>query len=245
MSGHYFPYLLAYEEIENAHVLALCGFYRHALIALRTTLEFGVIGAFFAVDDLEHINVQPWLRGDERTPTFELAVRGLNKLGRWAEFDRRFALTAQLRQLYGELGAYAHIRGYRYSHRALRLPNYNAFSSQGLELFASRLKETVQNVLTVMLIKYPLGLCPLPLDEKFGLDGPVGGFVQAHQVNLFKSVLPDDRAAYLEKMSEEDPDVKSVWEQINAMPDMTADEFEQQANELTKRWGHPEGQQDD
>jgi hypothetical protein len=239
MSGHYFPYVLSYEEVENGYLLALCGFYRHALVALRTTLEFGVIGAYFAVDDREHITVRPWIRGEVRTPTFEVAVRALSRLHRFDAYDRQFQLVKTLRELYDELGAYTHIRGYARSHGALGLANFNAFSEQALVLWTGYLERVTRHVIAVMLIKYPLGLCGLPLDEKYGLNGPIGGFVQPHQVDIFKSVLRDKEAALLQELTDADPDVQSVRQQINDLPDLTFEEFEAQAAEFRKRWEAP------
>src|SRR2546428_11962988 len=107
MSGHFFPYAQSYEELENAYQLALGGFYRYALIALRNTLELGVIGVFFAVEDQEHVETQPWLRGEEYTPSFQLALRRLGRLDRYNRFDARFGITPRLRALYDELSAFA------------------------------------------------------------------------------------------------------------------------------------------
>lgn len=118
-SGHYFPYAQSYEELENSYQLALGGFYRYALIALRNTLELGVVGVFFAVEDQEHVEAQPWLRGEQYTPSFQLALRRLGRMDRYARFDARFGITPRLRSLYDELGAFAHLRGYQRSQHAL------------------------------------------------------------------------------------------------------------------------------
>lgn len=59
MSGHYFPYTESYYELENSYQLALEGFYTYAFTALRSVLELGILGVYFAIEDEEYEKVQP------------------------------------------------------------------------------------------------------------------------------------------------------------------------------------------
>ena len=58
-SGHFFPFLESYTELELSLSLALLGFYRHAFDSLRSSFELCVAGVYYcllytsdAADDL-------------------------------------------------------------------------------------------------------------------------------------------------------------------------------------------------
>jgi hypothetical protein len=74
---------------------------------------------------------------------------------------------------------------------------------------------------------------PLPLDEKFGLNGPAGGFLREHEVESLKAVLPDDACKLLQDMSAADPDVQAAVEHFEGLPDLTKEERRKQQ----EKWG--------
>ena len=90
----------------------------------------------------------------------------------------------------------------------------------------------VTQLIVIMLLKYPVGMQGLPLDEKFGLNGPVGGFLQEHQVQLITSLLSPEEKEFLQRISNEDPNVKAVIEYFNNLPDITEEEWRQQIDEF-------------
>jgi len=90
------------------------------------------------------------------------------------------------------------------------------------------MRRTVIDVITVMLVKYPIGMVPLPLDQKFGFNGPVGGFLGDHNQTAVVSVLEPKEREYLERVAYGDQWVQGIIERIEAMPDITQEEMDGQ-----------------
>lgn len=93
-------------------------------------------------------------------------------------------------------------------------------------------QDAVRDIAITLLLKYLLGLCGLPLDEKFGLNGPVGGFLRVDQVELIGSIIDPDELALLRKIALQDPSVQSVVAEFESLPDITDEEFEAQSQQF-------------
>jgi hypothetical protein len=100
-SGHYFPCSESYYELESSYELTLQGFYTYALVALRSVLELGLLGVYFAVDDREHVDVRPWITSQERTPRRKEIFDQLRRLPAFQTFDDQFGriVSSIVRQL--------------------------------------------------------------------------------------------------------------------------------------------------
>ncbi len=231
-SGHYFPYSESYSELENSYELALHGFYNYGFAALRSVLELGLLGVHFAVRDTEHIDVQPWITSQEQTPRRKEIFGRLRELETFREFDSRFKLEARILKTFDRLDRFVHTRGFRYSSRALRLSNVNQFSAKSLQLYFGSMFKVTTDLMVVMLLKYPIGMQSLPLDEKFGLNGPVGGYLQQHQVERITPLIPPEESDFLQKISDNDPEVRAAVEYFNNLPDLTQEEWQQQIKEF-------------
>lgn len=230
MSGHYFPYAESYYELESSYELALQGFYVYAFTALRSVLEIGLLGISFAVNDTEHLDVRPWITSQERTPNLGAIVRSLKQLSAYQEFDDLFGLSARTMKTFDDLGAFVHTRGYRHSSTALNQANFNRFSEQAFHIYFERLKEVVTHLIITFLLKYPVGICGLPLSEKFGFNDPCG-LLENHQVELISSLLEPNELEWLLKMSENDPGVRAVINWVLGQPSLTSDDLQQQWTE--------------
>lgn len=231
-SGHYFPYSESYCELENSYELALHGFYNHAFAALRSVLELGLLGVYFAVHDTEHIDVRPWFTSQEQTPRRKEIFKRLRELESFQQFDKRFKLEDRILKTFDRLDRYVHTRGARYSGRALRISNVNQFNDKSLRLYFGSMFTVTADLMIIILLKYPIGLQGLPLDEKFGLEGPAGGYLQDNQVRHITSVLVAEERDFLQKISDDNLDVQTTVLAINNLPDLTRDEWEQQAKRL-------------
>lgn len=129
-SGHYFPYTEAYSDLESSFELAKLGFYKQALGAVRSALELGLLGTYFAERDQAHIDVQPWINSDAPTPNRRKLLNRLNKIEHFDEFDRVFDLVGRIHGTLGELDRYVHTRGTRHSAWTLSKSNVNTFSER-------------------------------------------------------------------------------------------------------------------
>ena len=237
LSGHYFPYSESYYELENSYELALQGFYTYAFVALRSVLELGLLGVYFAVHDTEHVDVRPWMTSQERTPRRKEIFHRLRELVPFEEFNRQFDFEKRILDTFDNLDRFVHTRGYRYSSSALTLSNFNQFSDKSLRRYCDSMVSVVTDLIIAMLLKYPIGMQELFITEKFGLNGPVGGFFEAHQVTFVTSLVHPDERAFLQRLSGENPDVEQTVEYFRSLPDLTEEEWQRQAKQQRRDYG--------
>lgn len=230
-SGHFFPFAESYYELENSFELCRQGFYRHSLFALRCVLELAVIGLYFDEEDQARTSIQEWLHSKDPTPFFRNAIRDLFSSGHFKQFDDTFAVREDLEELYSELSNYVHVRGYRYSTTGQSRSNFNRFSERALVRYVQLMEITVRSSIVMMLLKYPIGMQRLPMWDKFGLNSPVGGFLDGSSQKSVLDVLDDSVRALLEDISNSDPNTRAIVESILAMPDLTDEELERQRAE--------------
>jgi len=233
-SGHFFPYSESYYELENSFELCKRGFYRHSLFALRCVLELGVLGLYFDKDGQAHLDVQAWLRSDDQTPHFRSCLRRLFELEYFKQFDAIFSLRQEVENLYSSLSDYVHVRGYRYSATGQTHANFNRFSESSLYRYVEFMKKVVKSIVTMMLLKYPMGMQDLPLWDKFGLNPPAGGFLDESSQPAVLAILDEDVKEVLQNISDSDPTVNKIVKDILAMPDLTEEQLEKQRAELDK-----------
>lgn len=233
-SGHYFPYSESQYELRSSLELALQGFYSYALFSLRSFIELGMLGISFAAIDNEHIEVQPWLHSEGRTPRLKDIFKNLERIELFRTFDTKFKLRERVSKTMNELGGFVHTRGYEYSSQALNSANYSRFSQKSLQLYESFMTRVLTDVVIIMLLKYPIGLKSLPISEKFGLEMPVGGFLEESQVALIFSIIPEDERKFLNTISDQSKEVQTIVKYFNDLPNKTEDELQQQLEEHEK-----------
>ena len=76
-SGHMFPIVEANHELEDSIQLCKMGFYKHALIAMRSTLELGLLSVYWDLDDQGHVKMQKWLLSHKCTPSNKTVIAAL------------------------------------------------------------------------------------------------------------------------------------------------------------------------
>jgi hypothetical protein len=234
-SGHYFPYSESYYELEASYEFALQGFYRHSLIALRLVLELGLLGVYFSVDDNEHIEVRPWFTSKEPTPRRKEIFKKLLQLPNFQFFDKKFHLQDRVLCTFDKLDGHTHTRGYKFSSaKLLNHANFNRFEPQSLQRYCDLMFSVVNDLIVVSLLKFPLGMQDLPLDEKFGMDGPVGGFLLGYEVGFIKSLIEPSEREVLQELSDNDINVQQTVEYIKSLPDLTEEQWKAQSQEWDK-----------
>jgi hypothetical protein len=166
-SGHYFPYSESYFELENSYQLCLEGFYSYAFSALRSVLELGIIGIYFAVEDKEHEEVRPWITSKKRTPSFKNALKKLNKIPCFKGYNKRFNYKKNIYELYDYLGGYIHTRGFKFSSTSQSKTNFNRFNEKAMNEYLNKMFSVIKHLIVLMLIKYPIGMKSLPLFKPY------------------------------------------------------------------------------
>ncbi len=233
-SGHFFPFSESYYELENSFELCKQCYYRYSFFALRCVLELGAIGLYFDKDNRAHIDVKKWLRSEDTTPHFRRCLERLFELECFPQFDAKFTLKREIQNMYSLLSDYVHVRGYSYSTSGQSISNFNQFNESSLLKYVESMKIVVKDIITMMLLKYPIGMQHLPLWDKFGLNGPVGGFLDESSQHWVLAILDEGTREFLQHVSNNDSTVNGIVRHILAMPDLTEEQLNRQSAEWDK-----------
>lgn len=230
-SGHFFLFLESYTELELALSLALLGFYRHAFDSLRSSLELCVAGVYYDREDDAESKIEAWIRSNERTPQFRKMIQGLTTVPGCEVFSRVTDFKKSLEKNYDALGGFVHTRGFPYSSSRLSGSNVLQFSETSLRGFTDFFCVIAHSSVILILLKYPIGLQPVPLFQKFGLWPPLGGFLDDGAQAAVRAILSDDEYTVLRAISDADPDVLQIMKGIDGLADLTDEDLEQQATD--------------
>ena len=241
-SGHIFPYNESEIELETSIHLSINCFYKSAMISLRNCLELGLIYLYYDRDDnSEHI-IKSWLTSERSTPFKREIVAGLTKIPLVGRLNEYVSILDRVDALYGRLSNYLHTAGYRYSANFLSYSNVTRFKVQSLDEYVDELCSCVGTLAALFLCKYPVGLHYTPVDDKFGLNGPLGTFLNPYQVRQIKEVVDPEVLSFLEPLCLEDPEAIQLAEWVNQHSDITQEELNEQADQMDKerilRWGY-------
>ena len=230
-SGHFFPFLESYTELELSLSLALLGFYRHAFDSLRSSFELCVAGVYYDREDDAESKIEAWFHSNERTPQFKKMIQSLTTIPGYEAFHNVSDFEESLEKNYDALGGFVHTRGFPYSSSRLSGSNVLQFSETSLRGFADFFCEIAHSSVILILLKYPMGLQPVPLFQKFGPWPPLGGFLDDGAQAAVRTILSDDEYIVLRAISDADPDVLQIVKGIEDLPDLTDEELEQQAKD--------------
>lgn len=237
-SGHFFPYTESYYELENALILCHIGLYRYAFIALRTVLELGLLSVFWDRKDKAHVEIKDWIRSERDTPFKEEIWNGLIAIDNIREFDRRRDFKERVKEVYGELSNYIHTKGYRYSSTGqTSLPiavSVIRFSENTLREWQDLMQRVVEINCIVHVLKYPVALQYTPIEDKYGLNTPLGGLLPPWKAEVIRTLFDEQTLPELQSISDDDSQARRIAEQINSMPDVTDREFSNQLLEWDK-----------
>ncbi|SRR6266516_138307 len=234
-SGNLFPYTEAEYELHSSIYFATRGFYKHALNSLRSVLELGLLSVYWDVEDKSHIEIQEWLQSKEDTPFRRQIQSRLLANKNIKRFDEEGGLFLQLDDIYKKLSSFTHTKGARYSSRALTISNVNTFNEKSLKYWLQSLQKVIRLVMILHILKYPVAYQYTPIDEKFGLNGPVGGFLNPQQVQRVKEIFDEKTNTLLQKISDADPEAIELAHWVHSFPDITEEEFEQQSIDHDKQ----------
>ena len=233
-SGHVFPIDEGGYELDSSFNLCKLGFYKHAIIALRNALELGLLSVYWDVDGKSHINISKWLSSNEPTPFQHKVIKALKKNKRIVMFDKKHNIFRQIQDLYHELSDFSHTKGVNFSSTELSRANFNTFNPASIEKWLGFIETVVAIVITLHILQYPVGLQDINLFSKFGLNPPAGGFLEPHQANRIRQFLDKGVVETLQRISDADPDARSISQAINDMPDFPVDEIRAQEEEQEK-----------
>ena len=131
-----------------------------------------------------------------------------------------------------ELSKFVHTRGVDYSYKDLSNGDMNCFKEASFLKWWDYFLRVVKIVVISHVLKYPIALQYLPLEQKFGLNLPVGGFLEPYQSEAIKEFLDEDVVKTLQTISDSNDDAVTTANLINAQPDITAEEMQKQVDEF-------------
>jgi hypothetical protein len=123
---------------------------------------------------------------------------------------------------------YQHITQHKkFSSTSQTESNFNRFNEKAIHEYLNNMFLVIEYLIVLMLIKYPIGMKSLPLFEKLGFNSLAGGFLD-YQTIYIKSILNDEQLTFLEDISDNNPDVKKIVDEIEALSDISTEELQKQ-----------------
>ncbi len=246
LSGHFFPFVESWDELQISFNLAAFGLYKQAFAALRSGLELGLMSVYYNINDEGHKTVQDWFKSkrtlEANTPRRREIWSLLNTNNNIKNFDKKFNLHSRLDDL-NFLHNYVHTKGYNYSNRlGLLKSNSQTFEEKMFVKWLYTYEEIFIIVATLHLIKYPIGIIEFEWGNKCGIDNPFP-VLEKDQIRRLQDFLPNDYIVEIRKIASEDKPTQGLFKYIQGLPDMTEIDLEEQALKLDKLWIelHPEG----
>jgi len=248
-SGHIFPWGESWDEMQISFNLCLFGFYKQAMVSLRSGLELGLLSVYWNLNDDGHETVQEWLRSEEDTPRMREIWEKLIRHRNFQMFEKGYDLRSRVLAL-GYLHNYVHTKGHRFSNQLGLLyksnfqfsnqlglsykSNFQTFEEKAFTRWLEAFREVIAVLAICHLVKYPLGTIRFDYDVKFGIDTPTFGGLPKFKVDRLETLIGSAVFGRISEIAGRDPSVKRLVAQISSMPDITAEEVEKQRLEWDK-----------
>lgn len=237
-SGHYFPYVDSWEELQVSFTQVCFGLYKQAFVSLRSALELGILSVYFNINDDGHNAVKEWLNAKDNkeanTPRAETIWKILLSNNNIKVFNEKHNLRQKFDNL-GYLHNYVHTKGAKHSNRmGLFKPNSQTFEEKLLRKWLISYAEIISLVTTLHLLKYPISVIRFDYRAKFGIDLPSFGGLDEYNINKVAKILPDNYLQDIEEIAKKDPVTQKTIEEISSFPDLTEEQVDEQIINLDK-----------
>jgi hypothetical protein len=232
----FFPWVEAEHALDQAVIHALIGSYRAAFDDVRRGLELVAVGCFFLSPRASVHDARAWLSSERETPFFTRSLDQLGNLPRFLRLDDETGWIERLKTFYWHLCDVVHVRGSEFSFQKIEPVSGHiggAFvwrpDGAALRCVLDAFTDGTRQIALLLAVTNPILLVGLPMSEKFGFSGPMGGFYEEDQAALLRELLPDHARDGLVSLAEADPEVISVRDDIMDRPDVTEEELHRQA----------------
>ncbi len=237
-SGHYFPFSEAFEEFEISFLLCSQGFYKQSMTSLRSVLETGLLSVYYNINDEGHKTVQGWLQSKDGkqndTPYFKTIWNILIAHPNILKFQNAYDIKTDILNL-EYLHNYVHSKGAKYSNQiGLLKSNTQTFEITGFNTWLDTAQKAVKIILTLHLLKFPLGIIEYDFSRKFGIDIPTFGGLNLFDIARIKNILGEKISESLLNIALEDKSVIDFIKQIESMPDITQTEIDKQIETINR-----------
>jgi hypothetical protein len=237
-SGHYFPFIESWEELQVSFTQICFGLYKQAFVSLRSGLELGMLSVYFNINDDGHNAVKEWLQAKDKkeadTPSAKTIWKILLQNNNIRKFNEKNDLETVHKNL-GYLHNYVHTKGAKHSNRmGLPKSNYQTFEEKLISKWLKSYTDIISLVITLHLLKYPISVIRFDYSKKFGIDIPSFGGLEEYNIDKIALILPDKYLKDVELIAKEDTTTQETIQEISAFPDMTEKQVEEQIINLEK-----------
>ncbi|PVY43147.1 hypothetical protein [Pontibacter virosus] len=240
----YFPATEAEMELDYSLKHALIGSYKAAFADLRRAIELTAINVYLTSEHSKREASFEWIMSQRDSPFFSTMIEALTKAGRFKRISDEANWKLNIKQLYWRISDYTHNKGQAKGYRELNkvnshmlgtfVPNINL---QTLSSFLDCYIETVREITAFLALYNPVILVGLPLEEKFGLNGPMSGFYTEQQADIINLLIPEPYRHYFKSLKEMDEEVIGAVESVLSMPNLTKEEFDKQVQAIQNLMG--------
>ena len=239
----FFPWVEAQNELSVALNHALLGFHRASYDHQRRALELILVGSFFISEKTTEADAQRWVNSAARTPMFTRTLDCLRGVGLYAGLEAETGWVREVKEFYWRLSDVSHVRGDQYGFRSIQPSNLHIngmpvpkYSMEALDKTLDSFVATISYIAMIVALSNPVLLVGLPIEEKFGMNGPISGFFEEGQTERLRALIPERHRDVLVALAEADPGVVSIRDYFDSLPDLTADQFQKQLEDFRRQW---------
>ena len=237
-SGHFFPFIESWDELQISYNLINFGLYKQAFVSLRSGLELGMLSIYYNINDEGHKMVKDWLLSKDsyeaNTPRASAIWKILLSNQNIKTFNKKHDLKSEFIEL-GFLHNYVHTKGSKYSNSFGKLKtNSQTFEPELLNAWIETYEKIATIVCTLHLLKYPISVIKFDYSKKFGIDIPSFGGLETHNIDKISKILPESYLKTIEDIAKNDLKTQKTIEEIKLFPDKTEEEVENQIRDMEK-----------
>ena len=229
-SGHSFPYSESWDDLQISTTLCFFGLYKQAYSTLRSGLELGLLSVYYNINDDGHLAVREWYYSldspESNTPRTEKIWKILLSNENIKKYNDKFDLKSDYLSL-GYLHNYVHTKGNKYSN------SLDGKKGNSPIILASLMQDWIETyekitviIITLHLLKYPLGLFEVDYIRKFGIDAPNVSQVNFN-IKLISTLLEKEKLEFIQHIANNDSQTKDILSELNSIPNKTDDEIEE------------------
>lgn len=250
-----FPAVETGHQFDYAIKQALVGSYQAAFGHLRSCFELTLLSVYFsfekhfldgenwlAMSGLDWKAAQrqerKWLDSLTDTPFFSSMLKVLKKKERFADFDAACAWLEKLKSNYYLLSDHTHIKGYKMGTQAMNAvrshfnsSSFHPINTDSLSLFLDAVIQTIENLAVMIALYNPVVLVELDLEEKFGINEPIG-FIHPGQSRQLLSLIPPAYQSYFEQLAKTDQEIMDISHWVDSLPALSESELRKQFEDM-------------
>lgn len=237
-SGHYFPYIDSWDELQVSFNQICFGLYKQAFVSLRSGLELGMLSVYFNINDDGHNAVKEWLQSKDTKEADTPYSKTIWKILKQNENIRLFNEKHDLETVHKNLGylhSYVHTKGAKHSNSmGILKTNSQTFEPKLILKWLDAYSEIISLVSTLHLLKYPISVIKFDYRKKFGINIPSFGNLEEYNIDKIATILPANYLADIETIAQTDSETQETINEISAFSDMTEEQVEEQMINLEK-----------